>query len=661
MPDKETSETNPFLSSPDYLAEYQAMLADQTIHELRSIAKERGITIRGNRKGPIVEELAGRFGDPHVIRAEIDGLGSKPDADALLAILTYLNLTLTPGYGLSADIIAELLMQKHWAKDTNAVRAQLKKLNRRGLLLSFRHRKVSYYSLPEAVRACLPGRPDLVPAYPTNRLGQLQTHERPSIYASHMLYAIWDHVDQQHPKRRPAPPRQPVEDEWPALREWSHLASEIQAQTSYGISRGRHTRSSTLSMKSLTIPVPAYRLGDADLDLLVQGFVDEGETGVEQARNVRKEIDFFYALLEAFDMISGESGEPILSHKERFQQFLKLSPSQQARAILHAWTTGATWSEMEIVLRSTDDLRLRRNHAYASFKPTHLYLDWRAGRQAVLRFLSALEEDRWFSVEGLLRTVYEFVPRLLHTHSDRTVWWIESLKTKKQFGTTFDDWQQSCGRFVTAILTGPLFWLGGVVLGYADKDSVVMEEPVAFKLTPVGSLALGKKEALIESASQSSRDAILGLNDDMTIDVLPNRASAELYSLLQIIADLALATPERFVYQVTADGVQNVLNQGETVESIAAALAQLSGEDVPASWVKKMRTWSENHGKLHVYDELAVVELADDYALVELLANTSLRDAIVHQFSPRLLAVRPEAVDTLVQEMEKRGYTPRVE
>jgi hypothetical protein len=74
-----------------------------------------------------------------------------------------------------------------------------------------------------------------------------------------------------------------------------------------------------------------------------------------------------------------------------------------------------------------------------------------------------------------------------------------------------------------------------------------------------------------------------------------------------------------------------------------------------------MRTWSHNYGKLHIYEDITLLELTDDYALQELMVSTSLREALVHQFSPRLVAVRLEAVDTLVQEMEKRGYTPRVE
>ena len=43
------------------------------------------------------------------------------------------------------------------------------------------------------------------------------------------------------------------------------------------------------------------------------------------------------------------------------------------------------------------------------------------------------------------------------------------------------------------------------------------------------------------------------------------------------------------------------------------------------------------------------------------MSNTALREYVIHEFSPRLVAIQPDAVDDLVQEMEKRGYTPHVE
>jgi hypothetical protein len=240
-------------------------------------------------------------------------------------------------------------------------------------------------------------------------------------------------------------------------------------------------------------------------------------------------------------------------------------------------------------------------------------------------------------------------------HADPSVWWIESIKTKKQFGTTFEDWKQSYGRFVLATLEGPLAWLGAVSLGSVENK---LE---AFKLTPIGSFALGRRAMLVEDEHPATPENALRMRDDLTVALVPGRVPTQFHDLLHLIGKLEEATPERFVYRITFDGVLLALEQGQTIETLITSLGQWCGTEIPITWQEKLHTWSQNYGKFHVYQDITLIELADDYALQELLINTSLREHLVYQFSPRLVAIRPEAVEGLVQEMEKRGYTPRVE
>jgi hypothetical protein len=322
--------------------------------------------------------------------------------------------------------------------------------------------------------------------------------------------------------------------------------------------------------------------------------------------------------------------------------------------VIYTWFSITTWSEMDILLRSADDIRLRRNLSYATFKPQHLYEEWLAARHTILRYLSTVQEGQWISVEGLLKTIFAFTPDLLHSLSDASVWWLESRKTKKQFGTTLEDWMDSIARFILTMLEGPLFWLGAVTLGYKG------EKLVAFKITPTGSFALQRRATIAEAESQPiDRDAVQ-FEDDLTVILRPGHAPAQLQDVLHLLGTLEETTPERFVYRITAEGILLALEQGQTVESILERVAQWSGIEAPAAWQEKMLAWSENYGKLHIYDDITLIEMGDDYVLQELLSNTSLEQHLVYQFSPRLVAVQPDAVEGLVQEMEKRGYTPYV-
>ena len=73
---------------------------------------------------------------------------------------------------------------------------------------------------------------------------------------------------------------------------------------------------------------------------------------------------------------------------------------------------------------------------------------------------------------------------------------------------------------------------------------------------------------------------------------------------------------------------------------------------------ERIETLVARTGRLNLYERVTVLELGDDIALRELLATTALRAHIVHEFSPRLVVVRDEAVEALLAELVKKGHTP---
>jgi hypothetical protein len=512
--------------------------------------------------------------------------------------------------------------------------------------------------------------------------------------------------------RSDAPPRQPAEDEWPPFQGWDHVPSEIADLTRVrqwyvrtGLYGERRTLLSPLN-QAVTVPAPGYRLRKADRAYLRRkiGCTDE-------------ELEFYCVLLEEIGALSTQPGQPVVTHPSAMQRLLSLSSADQIATIGRAWLDTVAWNETDIVLRSqgklTPDagvappaeppLRIRRSLSHADYKLVDLYQEWRAGRQAVSRLLSVMEEGRWFSVAGFLHALFQINPNLFHSSSTASVWWLESTRTHKQFGTTFDDWQQGYGQCLLAMLQGPLAWLGIVSLG------TVGGQPEALRLTQVGQFLVGRQPTLgDESDSAESSGAICAFGDDLTLSLVPNRIPSQLHHLLASIGLLEQVTPQRFVYRLTAEGLRQwqesprVAEEGAPADAPATAgplvrtgppLDSGSPPDarieprmysssrypsslislleqhlhtvdpriaVPAAWQDKLSKWSQNYGLLHVYQDITVVELADEYALQELLASTSLREHIIYQFSPYLIAIRPDRVDDLVREMEGRGYTPRL-
>jgi len=113
----------------------------------------------------------------------------------------------------------------------------------------------------------------------------------------------------------------------------------------------------------------------------------------------------------------------------------------------------------------------------------------------------------------------------------------------------------------------------------------------------------------------------------------------------------------RFTYQLTPASIERALTQGVSVDD-AIRLFESFHAPMPPAAQALFKTIAERFGRVRIYESLSVLELADDYALRELISNTSLGQYIVHQISPRAAVVATDAIDKLMDEMVAHGYTP---
>jgi hypothetical protein len=116
---------------------------------------------------------------------------------------------------------------------------------------------------------------------------------------------------------------------------------------------------------------------------------------------------------------------------------------------------------------------------------------------------------------------------------------------------------------------------------------------------------------------------------------------------------------EMLTFRVSPAAVAQALLQGVDAPSIAEAFAR-AGLPLADALAARIAALASSVGRLNLYERMTVLELGDDFVLRELLATTALRAHIIHQFSPRLVVVRDEAVDELVAELVKKGHTPLV-
>ena len=204
-----------------------------------------------------------------------------------------------------------------------------------------------------------------------------------------------------------------------------------------------------------------------------------------------------------------------------------------------------------------------------------------------------------------------------------------------------------------AMIEGPLRWFGAVEFAYDGK------ELAAFQVTPLGAWLFSETKAGSYTgtapAEEAGAEAIRWL-DDSTLRL---RATSDAVRVMPLVRAFADPTRELLTFRVSNDSLARAFEKGIAVAEIAAKFAEM-GAPLPSALRARMDALEANYGRIHLYEHLTVLELADDMALRELLAGTSLSQYIVHQFSPRVVIVREEGVDELANELVKKGYTPRV-
>jgi hypothetical protein len=106
--------------------------------------------------------------------------------------------------------------------------------------------------------------------------------------------------------------------------------------------------------------------------------------------------------------------------------------------------------------------------------------------------------------------------------------------------------------------------------------------------------------------------------------------------------------------------MQALFDTGTSGPEFVALLSARAGGRLPRVVRATLDRWWQGYGALRLYDDLTVIELGEDILLPELLATTSLPAALLHTFSPRVVAIDPSLADALVAELTARGYAPRV-
>lgn len=614
--------------------QFQQSLSQYTVNDLRSIAKRRGERVKGARKDDVVERMIERLTD------SAETLNTFHSLDEADKALLYMRIVCRPSR--IWDVERLVRIAQHWNPKQNKKASHqtlLKPLYDTGLALN---REGSYHltssqfgHVPSIIaKDLIRHLPPLVATHETPVADELQLADPLAFVRSANQIALL--IEQTNPALTPPQPRPSLERYNKSLTLWRYDADQLATLDQSG-------RLNKNNDEQLTVPPPDHNIQDQTL---------EGLAGSPA------QLEWIYQLLMAVGVLRG--GSPVRSWNVHKMAFFQLSEREQQAALARAYFyLDGTWHELWDVLHTNPTLRLQRL-ANTHYKPPAVKRELIQLRLLVLRVLASVPDSSWISLTALTALMRRLLPTfdsaLFDASSYRYGKYVPYWTLTHQ-GKPADKWGVAQKRFVQQILQ-VLHWLGLADLGIRNG------EIEAFRLQGLADLYWDRAAT---TTTASLNDVVAGVNSaeaitliNNTIRVNPSQVSPQAHAYFDQIAKLNEAKPTEFIYQLNPLATRQTFEAGVALTELQDQWQTLFNTPIPDEVNHKLSAWWDSYGQVRLYEKVTLIELADEYALAEMKAVTSLEQHIIAEISPQLILIHKSAVDQLATELQQAGYTPKL-
>jgi hypothetical protein len=321
--------------------------------------------------------------------------------------------------------------------------------------------------------------------------------------------------------------------------------------------------------------------------------------------------------------------------RERVRRWLGESRAPQVAELQAIWREDAEWNELWHVPEIRCEETGWRN-------------DPLRARHAVLDLIGRCPTGEWLSIEGFVAAVRGQAPDYARPDGDFETWYIRDVRTG-EYLAGLECWDRVEGALLIYMLLGPLHWLGLISLGYKEGWA----KPSAFKLTPWGAAFLGLEHApLAELPTQPAR-----VTPDGLVYLAREAPLRDRFQLARI-GEWRSAGSE-YVYAITAPSLARSLGAGIEVERIERFLARISGQEIPAAMLARLRGWSARYGQVSLRRVL-VLETRSVEVMAQLRRHERIRGYLRRALSPTMALVRESDWQRLTDELYRAGYLPEI-
>jgi hypothetical protein len=330
-----------------------------------------------------------------------------------------------------------------------------------------------------------------------------------------------------------------------------------------------------------------------------------------------------------------------------------LSPDQR-RIYLVTWSLVPRQDTLELPEGLGWDMldrALGKIHGYGLRQPVAWYQSRFMLMQSVaaasyflLAVIQQLQPDVWYRHDRFEDLIYRIQRDLLNVvHNAQTWRWFQGATILEPAQMSLEVWRATYGELIQAWSSGPARWLGLVHVAEEQGRVVAIRIPEPVQAEP-GSLP---------------SDTVRFQGDEIVLRNLWQAAG--LRRQIERFTVQINRTRTTTLYRLDARTFRAALQDGVSADSIIADFAS-SGFALPPKVEERLRGWQASTQASQLYDEVAVIDLADDLALPELQVSLAgMRDKI-YVAAPRCLVVLDSSlVPGILNELRRKGYTPRLE
>jgi hypothetical protein len=347
-------------------------------------------------------------------------------------------------------------------------------------------------------------------------------------------------------------------------------------------------------------------------------------------------LAFIVHLPRAANLITIDQGQLTLN-PDPARTWLQASPARRLLTLQTAWRDDADWNDLWHV---------------PSLKPqpTGWKNDPVLARRRVLDFLAHCHPGEWYGIDELTTAVKASDPDFQRPDGDYTAWYIHDLNGQPLMG--FEHWDKVEGALLRYLMSGPLYWLGVMDLGFEEDSG----HPTTFRLADTGLPLLGLAPPPSDEPRPEDQAPphTLAVGDDSTVRV---PLAASLYARFQLarFADFLGRERDHVRYRLSPLSLTHARQQGITPEQVRAFLGRVSGDRVPAKVLDDLRRWYERSGSIRLEQEV-VLRVDHPETLQALRRDSAIAPLLGEVLGPQAVLIPRANVRLVRRWLMAHGY-----